>query len=128
MMHLAMAAVLAAGLAGVAIQFGAEHGTIATAVGSAIEPRGELSEVERATIRIFENASPSVVQVAVRAGLPNLFAQADNPALASGTGFIWDEAGHVVTNAHVIKGATLLVVRLASGDITEADLVGAAPN
>ena len=46
----------------------------------------------------------------------------------TGTGFIWDEAGHVVTNNHVVPGTNALVVRLSSGEAIEADVVGTAPD
>jgi 2-alkenal reductase len=53
---------------------------------------------------------------------------AESEGTASGTGFIWDDAGHVVTNDHVVQDASSLAVRLASGEIVQADLVGVAPN
>jgi 2-alkenal reductase len=96
----------------------------------AVTARGDLAESEKATIDLFQKLSPSVVHV---------FAQPDPRRLAdpspgegggvqSGTGFIWDEAGHVVTNNHVIEGARPVAIRLASGDLIEADVVGTAPN
>jgi 2-alkenal reductase len=93
----------------------------------AIEPRVDLAEAERSTIAIFERVSPSVVQIAGRsdAGTPSLEGEG---GIRSGTGFIWDAAGHVVTNAHVVEGTTTVAVRLASGEVVQADTVGAAPN
>jgi S1-C subfamily serine protease len=91
-----------------------------------IAARGDLSELERATVDIFDRVSPSVVQVVARRAANPL---ADNEGnAASGTGFVWDEAGHVVTNEHVVQNASSLVVRLSSGDVVQADLVGIAPN
>jgi 2-alkenal reductase len=46
----------------------------------------------------------------------------------SGSGFIWDEAGHVVTNNHVVQGARPVTIRLASGETVPAEVVGTAPN
>jgi 2-alkenal reductase len=46
----------------------------------------------------------------------------------SGTGFIWDAAGHIVTNNHVVEGARPVTVRLASGEVISAEIVGTAPN
>jgi SpoVK/Ycf46/Vps4 family AAA+-type ATPase len=43
---------------------------------------------------------------------------------ASGTGFIWDDQGHVVTNDHVVQGARELAVRLSTGEVVRAELVG----
>jgi 2-alkenal reductase len=47
---------------------------------------------------------------------------------SSGTGFIWDNQGHVVTNDHVVQGAKMVALRFASGEVTEAEVVGVAPN
>jgi 2-alkenal reductase len=46
----------------------------------------------------------------------------------SGTGFIWDTAGHVVTNNHVVEGTGEVAIRLASGDVVRAEILGLAPN
>jgi S1-C subfamily serine protease len=94
-----------------------------------VEPRGSLSEIERTTIEIFERVSPSVVQVVGRAGaLEALPAEGENGGAQSGTGFIWDAAGHIVTNDHVVGGTSSLAVRLATGQVLRAHIVGAAPN
>jgi 2-alkenal reductase len=92
-----------------------------------IEPRGKLSDLERATIEIFQRVSPSVVHVAGRADDSVLASASDTGQVQTGTGFVWDDAGHIVTNSHVIKGATTIAVRLASGEVLPARLVGAAP-
>lgn len=95
----------------------------------AIEPRGTLADVERSTIELFDRVSPSVVQVAGKARADDL-AQSEEQegGIKSGTGFIWDSAGHIVTNNHVVEGTMSLAVRLASGEISQADVVGLAPN
>jgi 2-alkenal reductase len=86
-----------------------------------------LSEAERSTIEIFEKVSPSVVQVAAQRTSPSLVVEDDGRA-ASGTGFVWDAAGHVVTNHHVVENASAVAVRFASGEVVQADVVGRAPN
>jgi 2-alkenal reductase len=53
---------------------------------------------------------------------------AGGEGVASGTGFVWDRAGHIVTNNHVVENAGAIVVRLASGDVVRASLVGRTPN
>jgi 2-alkenal reductase len=90
-----------------------------------IAPRGDLAEYERSTISIFRTVAPSVVQVV---GLPQRGDSARPAALQSGSGFIWDAAGHLVTNDHVVAGAEELAVRLSTGATVRADLVGRAPN
>jgi 2-alkenal reductase len=95
----------------------------------AVAPRGTLSELERSSIELFERASPSVVQVVGRAGTPDArAAEGENGPGQSGTGFVWDGAGHIVTNDHVVQGAGILAVRFASGQVLRAQIVGVAPN
>jgi 2-alkenal reductase len=116
--------VLALAGGGTALYFGVSPWT--TSVARTIEPRGPLSEAERSTIEMFDRVSPSVVQVAARAPT-NPFVEEESPS-SSGTGFIWDEAGHVVTNDHVVQNALVVAVRFASGEVVQADVVGLAPN
>jgi 2-alkenal reductase len=92
----------------------------------AVEPRGELWSIEEATIRLFERVSPSVVQVAGRSGALESFAESESPS-STGSGFVWDGSGHVVTNEHVVRAAGALAARLASGEVVRASLVGTAP-
>jgi S1-C subfamily serine protease len=90
----------------------------------AIEPHNVLGEVERATVELFERASPSVVAVSV-------IVAPDDPAkfhIATGSGFIWDAAGNIVTNAHVVQDAGTITIWLASGEDLDAEIVGVAPN
>jgi 2-alkenal reductase len=91
-----------------------------------VSPRGDLAPSEQSVIALFEKVSPSVVHVFVRAG--DQFMQQEEGAGASGTGFIWDAAGHIVTNNHVVQGGRPVVIRLATGDILSAEVAGAAPN
>jgi 2-alkenal reductase len=85
---------------------------------------GALNDAERATVALFERVSPSVVGVTVIVG-------ADDPAkfrIDIGSGFIWDVAGNIVTNAHVVQDAGTITIWLAAGDQFEAEVVGTAPN
>jgi 2-alkenal reductase len=92
-----------------------------------VEPRGDLADYERSTIALFERVSPSVVQVVGR-GAETATTRGEEATVQSGTGFVWDQAGHVVTNDHVVEGARALAVRLASGEAVSAQIVGVAPN
>jgi 2-alkenal reductase len=98
----------------------------------AVEARGNLADFEKLTVDIFQRAAPSVVQVAGRAAAgPEMLAEQDNGGgggAQSGTGFIWDRAGHIVTNNHVVQGATDLQVRFSTGEIARAQLVGGSAN
>jgi S1-C subfamily serine protease len=91
-----------------------------------VQPRGELSASERATIALFERVAPSVVQIVARSGAETVLST-DEGRVSTGTGFVWDEVGHVVTNDHVVQGANKVAVRLASGEVVEAEVVGVAP-
>ena len=94
-----------------------------------VEPRGTLADIERTTIEIFERDSPSVVQVVGRAGtLEQTSPESENGPAQSGSGFVWDAAGHIVTNDHVVEGTSSLAVRFASGQVLRAHVVGTAPN
>ena len=92
-----------------------------------IAPRGDLSDAERSIIAVFERVSPSVVQVVGRKG-GGYLASEESEGVQSGTGFVWDDAGNIVTNNHVVEGTTDVAVRLASGKAIPADIVGTAPN
>jgi 2-alkenal reductase len=97
-----------------------------TATLRAIAPRGELTDIERSTIGLFRRVSASVVQVVAKAEMHDLFSSGED--VQSGTGFVWDSTGHIVTNNHVVKGANSISVRLVTGDVLPADVVGRAPN
>jgi S1-C subfamily serine protease len=97
-----------------------------------VDQRGPLSEGERANIELFERVSPSVVQVAARSGAANPLTEDEGgeagAGAASGTGFVWDNDGHVVTNNHVVQNGREVAVRFASGEVAQAEIIGVAPN
>src|SRR4051794_9880545 len=67
-----------------------------------IAARSDLAEAERATVNLFERVSPSVVQVVGSApGAGSTDVESEAGREQSGTGFVWDGAGHIVTNNHV---------------------------
>jgi S1-C subfamily serine protease len=93
-----------------------------------VTPRGELSVEEKATIGLFEKARDSVVFIATKEQVRNFWTRnVFSVPRGNGSGFLWDEAGHVVTNFHVIKGASEATVRLADGSDHPAALVGVSP-
>src|SRR5262249_52275453 len=75
-----------------------------------VTPRGDLAADEKATIQIYSNARPSVVHITTLS-----VQETSNPSgigtnvqkvpEGTGTGIVWDDQGHVVTNYHVVKGA-----------------------
>ncbi|WP_322517584.1 trypsin-like peptidase domain-containing protein [Rhodopseudomonas palustris] len=94
-----------------------------------VTARGDLAPAETATIELFKRVSPSVVHVFAQSSRrsPSLFEQQQG-GVQSGSGVIWDAAGHVITNNHVIQGAGALGARLSTGEFVTARVVGTAPN
>jgi S1-C subfamily serine protease len=94
-----------------------------------VVPRGDLAADELATIEVFRNASPSVVYIThiEYARLPFSFNVEAIPQ-GTGSGFLWDRDGHVVTNFHVIYGAAELRVRLADHSEWPARAIGYEPD
>jgi 2-alkenal reductase len=107
----------------------ARYAFFAATTPRAIEPRGDLASLERTTIELFERASPAVVQVIARRERhpgPGGFDGDEGPGVGTGTGFLWDRAGNIVTNAHVVSGAQRVAIRTASGEIINAEVAGIA--
>lgn len=93
-----------------------------------VTPRGDLAADEKATIELFEKTKDSVVYITTRERVVDLWTRnIFTIPRGTGSGFIWDEKGHVVTNYHVIAGASEARVRLSDGRDYGAALVGASP-
>ncbi len=94
----------------------------------AITPRGPLQESEKGMVSLFEQAAPSVAYITTeRVEQTGFFSV--GVAQGAGSAFVWDAAGHVVTNYHVIDNARKITVRLDAGkDAIPADYVGGAPD
>jgi len=94
-----------------------------------IAPRGPLAPDEQQTIGIFQRASPSVVYITTVQHVRDFFSRnVMRVPQGTGSGFIWDEHGHIVTNFHVIQGAQEALVTLADQRSFQASLVGASPD
>lgn len=87
-----------------------------------------LHDSEKALIKLFENTSPAVVFINTSAYRRDYFSRniMEVPQ-GSGSGFVWDKEGHIVTNWHVIDGAKKIEVTFVGGETFEAELVGEAP-
>jgi S1-C subfamily serine protease len=85
-------------------------------------------EDERNTIGVFRAAAKSTVFVTEKQMVVDYFrGQAMEVPAGSGTGFVWDKDGHVVTNFHVVKDARSLTVTFEDGRIFVARVVGVEP-
>jgi S1-C subfamily serine protease len=94
-----------------------------------ITPRGELSASEKNTIDIFKRISPSVVSVANKAILRDLFSmRLYEVPQGAGSGFMWDKKGHIISNFHVVYQASALQVTLKDGASYDAEVVGVDPD
>lgn len=92
------------------------------------EERDDLTSSEKATIRLFEKAAPSVCFITTtNVRLDFWTRDVTEIPRGTGSGFIWDKTGHIVTNYHVIQGADRATVTLADRSTWEAKLVGSAP-
>jgi 2-alkenal reductase len=70
---------------------------------------------EQLLVRLYEQVSPSVVNIAVYSAREG----------GAGSGFVIDSNGHIVTNNHVVEDAEMILVRFADETVVEAELVGA---
>ncbi len=95
----------------------------------AVTPRGDLAADEQTTVEIFQRASPAVVYITtVQRLLDPWTRDIFSVPQGNGSGFIWDDLGHVVTNHHVIAEASEANVRLNDGRSYRAVLIGSSPD
>jgi S1-C subfamily serine protease len=95
-----------------------------------VTPRGELGADEQASIEVFETVSPSVVNVRIKGFQQTFDGRIQTQEFSSGTGFVWDKAGHIITNFHVVKASigirsAQLEVQLADSSVFDAVFIGA---
>lgn len=95
----------------------------------AVAPRGELFGGEKATIALFRQASPAVVNITAIGVQRDLFTlNLYQIPQGTGSGFVWDTRGNVITNFHVIQNADAAQVTLADQSNWKARVVGVAPD
>lgn len=80
-----------------------------------------LERLDQAIRRVAESVEPSVAHIDVRLSTRVHFAS------SSGSGWLYDSAGHLVTNAHVVRGADRIRAQLSDGRVYDVELVGADP-
>ncbi len=95
----------------------------------AVTARGDLADDEKSTIELFRRVSPSVVYITSLTVRRDFFSlKAMEVPQGTGSGFVWDPNGYIVTNFHVIKDAQGANVTLADHSTWKAKLVGVAPD
>jgi S1-C subfamily serine protease len=94
-----------------------------------VTPRGDLEAEEKSTIELFRQASPAVVHITTLAVRQDIFSfNVQQIPAGTGSGFLWDDQGHVITNFHVIQNADGARVTLSDQSDWKASLVGVAPD
>ena len=106
-----------------------------------------ITGLQSALVSVYEEVNPSVVNITVMQkqsastkpknpfeNLPDIpgfkfdFPQPEGPQDFStnsiGSGFVWDKEGHIVTNQHVVDGASRIIINFSDGTSTEGKLVG----
>lgn len=88
----------------------------------------DLLPVETKTIEIYRNAVPSTVNVQnIRVARNMFYGEVEVPQ-GAGSGFVYDEAGHIITNYHVVQGGSSFVVTFHNDPKQyKAKIVGVAP-
>jgi S1-C subfamily serine protease len=131
-------ALLAAGLVGGAIAlvgaaaFGGFGGTTTI---REVAPEGSAASVDfrtqsQLTIgQVYRRSAPGVVQIEARATVPpDPFDPFSETQRSLGSGFVFDIAGHIVTNYHVVQGADSIEVSFSNNESVQARLVGTDPS
>ena len=99
------------------------------AVARAVSPRGDLASAEKAVIALFRQASPSVLHITAISVQRDLFTlNLYQIPEGTGSGFVWDQSGNIITNFHVIQNADVAQVTLGDQTTWKARRVGVAPD
>jgi len=125
-----MAAVMLAGCAGVvrapgAVPQATQTPWIITPTPSPAGARqaNDIADWENLYVALYDQSSPSVVHITTRTRVWSFFRGVDVQA-GSGSGFFFDDQGHIITNHHVVEGAEQLDVIFADGTTMPATVVG----
>jgi len=95
----------------------------------AVSPRSDLASAEKAVIALFRQASPSVLHITAISVQRDLFTlNLYQIPEGTGSGFVWDHSGNIITNFHVIQNADVAQVTLGDQTTWKARRVGVAPD
>ncbi len=110
-------------------RFGRRSTIVTPMTARAVTPRGDLSSDEKTNIEVFQQSSAAVVHITTLAGLRREFPlDVTHPRHGTGSGFVWDSAGHIVTNHHVVRDSEQFLATFANQTTYPAKLVGVAPH
>jgi putative serine protease PepD len=99
---------------------------VVTATPEPLTEQEAYDAAEASTIRVYERVSPAVVHIKSQVTTMDFFGGL-YPAEGTGSGFIIDKEGHIVTNNHVVEGAENVEVTLFDKTVTKAEIVGLDP-
>lgn len=95
-----------------------------TAVRGPAAAEADLAPDELATVRLFQGATPSVVNIANLQQVSSYSSlDAQSVPVGTGSGFVWDAEGHIVTNFHVVRGASSIKVALIDASVYPATFI-----
>jgi S1-C subfamily serine protease len=95
---------------------------------SNVAPVTRIFDTEEATIKLFETAKPSVCFITTMQVRQDFFSRnSEEVPSGTGSGFIWDKEGHIITNFHVIQGGSKARVTLSDKKSYDAEVVGVSP-
>ena len=126
----AAAAALVGGGAGAAVTLAVHDGSQSTATTTVVQQTSNVASTDLSVGEVAKLATKSVVEVdATTAGSqsPFPYGGGGSPS-AEGTGFVYDTDGHIVTNQHVVSGASSVKVKFSDGSTYKATVVGADPS
>jgi S1-C subfamily serine protease len=84
---------------------------LALSLAAAAAPAGALLPDEENTIKVFKEAAGSVVSVTNIAVGHDMYMDEMAVPQGTGSGFVWDREGHIVTNFHVVRGGDAFLIR-----------------
>jgi len=87
----------------------------------------DFTSAERVGIAVYERVNRSVVNITTLIVRPDMFLMLEPPSEGAGSGSVLDQAGHILTNFHVVEGAKQIKVTLCNGETYTAKLIGADP-
>ena len=109
-------------LAGIAVLLGFTLGLISDSFSDPVGSRASLYD-EAMITDLFESASPAVVEITVSRSNPTF----PLSGMGTGSGFLIDGDGHILTNSHVVKGAQEIRINLGDGRTLAATKLGTSP-
>jgi len=103
---------------------GSSGGSTSTVVASV--PAQPAATTTTGLVQLYKNVSPGVVDITVQTNGGGGFG--DQSATAEGSGFVLDANGDIVTNQHVVAGATSITIRFKDGSTAKGTLLGSDPS